>query len=349
MGNSARVLATSCDTRRLMKTQIHPSTRSVFVAGACLLVLSSAACGGEPGGVDSSEPASVSEALTACTPAALPIALASASSRQAAAFAPKYAIDGNPAKRWSSDQAATQALVLDLGKVVNVSGLSINWQTAYSKAFTVDYSLDGVNNWTPFIVSGASAAGVQNVSGVAVTRYVRIHSTEATSWHNVSIIDVQVLGTVDSACGNLLKSSWAFSSEDFEPPTFDASTVYSVNGNGIVFTYQGKLFTISGPQISGIHFKQPVQLVQGGKYRLRLDISNFSGASTTVWWASLSGAAAPTDFVTADSNGSTAIDFTVTAAPGATPVIELVNKPITVFPGAGVQNFTVTATLTKTN
>jgi hypothetical protein len=44
-----------------------------------------------------------------------------------------------------------------------------------------------------------------------------------------------------------------------------------------------------------------------------------------------------------------AIDFNVTSSPGATPTIELVNKPISVCPGVGVQNFTVTATLTKTN
>ena len=289
------------------------------------------------------------EALSACTPAALPIALATASSQQAAAFAPKYAIDGNPAKRWSSDKAAQQSLVLDLGKVVNVSGLSINWQTAYSKAFTVDYSADGLSNWSTFIVSGATHAGIQTLSGVAVARYVRIHSNQATSWGNVSIIDVQVLGTVDSACNNLLKGPWSYLSDEFEPPTFDVTTTYSVSGNSIVFTYQGKLFTISGPALSGIHFTQPAAVVQGGHYRLRLDVSNLSGATTTVWWASLSGAAAPTDFVTTDSNGSVAIDFDVASAPGALPVIQLLNKPITVFPGAGVQDFTVKATLTKTN
>jgi hypothetical protein len=94
-----------------------------------------------------------------------------------------------------------------------------------------------------------------------------------------------------------------------------------------------------------------VPVVQGGHYRLRLDISNATGASTTVWWASLSGAASATDFSTIDAinDPSGAIDFNVTAAPGASPVLELVNKPITVFPGAGVQDFTVKATLTKTN
>jgi hypothetical protein len=292
----------------------------------------------------------VAGALSAsCTPHALPIALATASSQQAGAFAPKYAIDGVSTTRWSSDKATEQSLVLDMGKVVTVASLAINWQTAYSKAYTIDFSADGLTGWQTIAVASATKAGVQSVPALAVTRYVRIHSTQPTTWGNVSVIDVQVLGTIDASCANLLKGPWVFSSEDFDPPSFDASTVYSISGNSIVFTYQGKSFTLPGTIPSGVHFKQAVSVVQGGHYRLRLDISNYSGASTTVWWAGLSGAAAATDFSTADSNGSVAIDFDVTSAPGATPTIELVNKPISVFPGVGVQDFTVTATLTKTN
>jgi hypothetical protein len=318
---------------------------SLSSAVALSLALLVPACGAEPVSTDN-----VEDALsTSCIPHALPVALATASSQQAAAFAPKYAIDGVSTTRWSSNQTADQWLELDMGKVVTVASLDINWQTAYSKSYTIDYSADGATDWHTVAVAHATKAGVQSVTALAVTRYVRIHSTEPTSWGNVSIIDVKVNGTVDSTCSNLLKGPWVFSSEDFDPPSFDASTVYSISGNSIVFTYQGKQFTLPGTIPSGAHFKQAVSVVQGGHYRLRLDISNYSGASTTVWWASLSGAAAPADYSSADSNGSVAIDFTVTSAPGATPTIELVNHPISVFPGVGVQDFTVTATLTKTN
>ena len=312
--------------------------------------LSLVACGAEPGAESSEATGTVGEQLVGCTPQVQPVVLATASSRQAAAFAPKFAIDGVSTTRWSSDKAPEQWLALDLGKVVNVTSLNINWQTAYSKSFVVQRSDDNVN-WGTFIISGATKAGVQSVAGNASARYLRILSREATSWGNVSIIDVQVLGTVDSACPNRLTGPWLFSSEDFEPPTFDASTVYSISGNSIAFSYIGKAFTISGTGLTGIRFKQPVQVVQGGHYRLRLDISNATGASTTLFAASLSGAAPPTDFLPIDafSNPSGAIDFDVTGVPGANPVIEIVNKPITVFPGAGVQDFTVTATLTKTN
>jgi hypothetical protein len=319
---------------------------SLTLSGALALATLVSACGAQPDvaadGVESAVTAS-------CTPHALPVAVATASSQQAGAFAPKYAIDGVSTTRWSSNQATDQWLELDMGKVVTVASLDINWQTAYSKAYTIEFSADGATGWQTIAVASATKAGVQSVPALAVTRYVRIHSTQPTSWGNVSIIDVQVQGTIDSTCANLLKAPWVFSSEDFDPPTFDASTVYSISGNSIVFTYQGKQFTLPGTIPSGAHFKQPVAVVQGGHYRLRLDISNYSGASTTVWWASLSGAVAATDYSSADSNGSVAIDFNVTSAPGATPAIELVNHPISVFPGVGVQDFTVTATLTKTN
>jgi hypothetical protein len=325
------------------------SIKNVARAVALSLIAVVPACGNESELVTEG----ASGALSAtCVPAALPIARATASSQQAGAFAPKYAIDGVSTTRWSSDKAAEQWLALDLGKVVTVASLSINWQTAYSKAYVVESSPDnGVTPWKILAVSGATKSGVQSVNALAVTRYVRIRSTQATSWGNVSIIDVQVLGTVDSACGNLLAGPWVFSSEDFDPPTFDASTTYAISGNTIVFTYSGKQFITTGTVVpTGAHFKQVVPaVVQGGRYRLRLDVTSYSGASTTVWWASLSGAAAPADYFTADGVGSAAIDFTVSSAPGATPTLELVNKPITVFPGVGVQDFTVTATLTKTN
>ena len=149
---------------------------------------------------------------------------------------------------------------------------------------------------------------------------------------------------------NLLAGPWQFASEDFDPPTFNAASVYNVNGNAINFTYQGKgPFTVSGPAISGIHFTQPVALVQGGAYRLQLDVSNVVGATPALFSATLSGAAAPTSLLPIVGNASGSIDFVVNAPPGASPSIELINKPLTVRPGIGIQNFSVTATLTKTN
>jgi hypothetical protein len=161
----------------------------------------------------------------------------------------------------------------------------------------------------------------------------------------VSIIDVQVLGSVD--CESVLPSPWALAGEDIEPASFDLSTLYAIRGNSIDFRYSGKAFTLSGTHPRGLHFTQPVAVVQGGSYRLRLDVTNVSGASTTVFNARITGSGAFKE-VTVDGPGSGAIDLAVSTAPGAAPTIELVSTPITVFPGVGVQDYTVAATLYRT-
>jgi len=155
---------------------------------------------------------------------------------------------------------------------------------------------------------------------------------------------------VQELTSNLLQGPWQFSSEDFDPPSFDASTVYTISGNSINFTYQGKgPFTVTGPAISGIHFTQAAPVEQGGTYQLKLDVTNIVGAQPELFWASLSGATPPSSLLPIVGNASGTIDFSVTSPPGASPVIELLNKPITVRPGIGLQNFTVAATLTRTN
>jgi hypothetical protein len=328
-----------------MATHIPRCNSSFLIAAACLLALGVSACGAEPGSLET-ESGAQSQELTACTTAVQPIVSATASSQQAGAFAPKYAIDGNTSTRWSSTKAAEQWLALDLGRVVDVSQLNINWQTAYSKTYYLESSPDGVGNWEVFAFAGATRSGVQSVAAFARTRYVRIRSVEATSWGNVSIVDVQVLGSV--SCGNALPGPWALASENIEPPSFDVSTLYAIRGNTIDFKYSGKAFTLLGSHPAGLHFTQPVAVVQGGSYRLRLDVTNVSGASTTVFNARITGSGAFKE-VTVDGPGSGAIDLVVSTAPGATPTLELVSTPITVFPGAGVQDYTVAATLYRTN
>jgi hypothetical protein len=157
--------------------------------------------------------------------------------------------------------------------------------------------------------------------------------------------------TVQEPSSNLLAGPWQFSSENFDPPSFNASTVYSINGNSINFTSQGKgPFMVTGPApTSGIHFTQPVQIVQGGAYPLQLTVANIVGAQPELFWANLSGATPPSSTLPIVGNATGTIDFVVSSPPGANPTIELVNTPITVRGGIGLQNFTVAATLTQTN
>src|SRR6516164_1355014 len=81
-----------------------------------------------------------------CGSQALAIAAATASSEQNNGFfSAAKAIDGDPSTRWSSNQGMPQWLELDMGQVVFVNGLVINWQTAYATSFQVEASNNGTN------------------------------------------------------------------------------------------------------------------------------------------------------------------------------------------------------------
>jgi hypothetical protein len=139
--------------------------------------------------------------LGTCGAAILPVAAATASSEQNNGFfSAAKAIDGDPSTRWSSNQGTPQWLELDMGKVVYVSELDIDWQTAYATAFQIEASDNGTN-WGTVALSGATQSGFQFITGLNVTtRFLRILATGATNFGNVSIVDVQVVGDANNAC-----------------------------------------------------------------------------------------------------------------------------------------------------
>lgn len=68
---------------------------------------------------------------------------ATASSVHAAAYAPANAVDGDPSTYWSSAFTDPAWLAVDLGAVHKVGLVRILWETAFSKAFSVQVSTDG--------------------------------------------------------------------------------------------------------------------------------------------------------------------------------------------------------------
>jgi hypothetical protein len=173
-------------------------------AAISAVVLSLGACGGAPGQTGSDRSGTTRQALGSCGGQILTVAKATASSEQNNGhFAAAFAIDGDPTTRWSSNQGMPQWLQLDMGQVVFISELDINWQTAFSTSFEVQASNDGTR-FGSVVFSGATQAGFQTIADLNLTaRYLRIFSTGATGFGNVSIIDTQVVGDSNSACGSV--------------------------------------------------------------------------------------------------------------------------------------------------
>ena len=75
---------------------------------------------------------------TAATCGTTDIALnhpATASSLENASFPASNAVDGNLNTRWSSQFSDPQWLEVDLGATQNICQVTLNWETAYGKAF----------------------------------------------------------------------------------------------------------------------------------------------------------------------------------------------------------------------
>lgn len=110
--------------------------------------------------------------------------------------------DGNTGTRWSSAASDPQWIQIDLGSSVAVSQIVLNWETAYAKAYKIEFSANGVDGWTQAYATTTSPGGTEtlNVSGTA--RFVRLTGTQrATAW-GYSLWEFQVFGGTSGGTGD---------------------------------------------------------------------------------------------------------------------------------------------------
>ncbi|WP_286805210.1 discoidin domain-containing protein, partial [Marinimicrobium sp. UBA4209] len=124
---------------------------------------------------------------------------ATASSTERDAYAPENAFDGSGSTRWASVYGDTAWLQVDLGEAHQVTGVNLDWETAYSSEYQIQTSYDG-QSWTTVehIVDGNGGTDELVVDGHG--RYVRMMGlARATSWGH-SLWEMQVFGyPTDSA------------------------------------------------------------------------------------------------------------------------------------------------------
>ncbi|MDF9811059.1 discoidin domain-containing protein [Streptomyces sp. SPB162] len=122
---------------------------------------------------------------------------ASASSWEGA-NAPAAALDGRVNTRWSSLSTDNQWLQVDLGGRATVSGLALNWESAYATGYHVDVS-DDASTWTPLYSTTSGKGGVENLTVTGKGRYVRLTGTARATGYGYSLWEFQVLGTLDTS------------------------------------------------------------------------------------------------------------------------------------------------------
>ncbi|MFI0896267.1 discoidin domain-containing protein [Streptomyces sp. NPDC020983] len=157
---------------------------------------------------------------------------ATASSTENAGTPASAAVDGNTGTRWSSAASDPQWLQVDLGATDTISSVTLNWETAYAKAYQIQTSADGTN-WTGIYTTTTATGGIQNLTVNGSGRYVRIYTTARATQYGVSLWEFQVYGTTgggtNPGAGTLLsqgKTATASSTENAGTPASAA-----VDGN----------------------------------------------------------------------------------------------------------------------
>jgi beta-glucanase (GH16 family) len=102
---------------------------------------------------------------------------ATASSLEWAGNPASAAVDGDNGTRWASAFAANQWFQVDLGSATAVSRIAINWENAYAKAFTIQFSADG-STYTQAYATTTGTGGQQSIPVSGTARYVRINLTQ---------------------------------------------------------------------------------------------------------------------------------------------------------------------------
>jgi hypothetical protein len=118
---------------------------------------------------------------------------ATSSSTESGAFPASAAVDGNTGTRWSSAFSDPQWLQVDLGSTQAITQVTLNWETAAGKAFSIQTSNDA-STWTTIYSTTTGAGGTQNLTVTGSGRYVRMYGTARTTQYGYSLWEFQVYG-----------------------------------------------------------------------------------------------------------------------------------------------------------
>ena len=158
---------------------------------------------------------------------------ATASSTENAGTPAADAVDGNTGTRWSSAFSDPQWLEVNLGSSQAICQVTLNWETAYAKAFQIQTSADGTN-WTTIYSTTTGTGGTQTLNVTGTGRYIRMYGTARATQYGYSLWEFSVYGTGSGGgggtCGTtnlaLNKTATASSTENASFPAADA-----VDGN----------------------------------------------------------------------------------------------------------------------
>src|SRR5690242_1420038 len=157
---------------------------------------------------------------------------ATASSTESASFPAANAVDGNTGTRWSSAFSDPQWLEVDLGSSQPICQVTLQWETAYGKAFQIQTSTDN-SAWTTIYSTTAGTGGTQTLPVTGSGRYIRMYGTARGTQYGYSLWEFQVFGSSSGGggtCGTTnIAQGKAATASSTENAGFPASN--AVDGN----------------------------------------------------------------------------------------------------------------------
>jgi len=118
------------------------------------------------------------------------------------ALLPTLAIDGDMTSRWGSEHSEPQNLDLDLGEVVTVKRVLINWEAAYATNFELQVASNAGGPFTTVHTDAAGNGGNDDITLATASdgRYLRMRGVTRKTTYGFSIYEISVYGDKDETC-----------------------------------------------------------------------------------------------------------------------------------------------------
>jgi hypothetical protein len=104
----------------------------------------------------------------------------------------ELAVDGNPSTRWSSEFSEPQWLAVDLGAPQTISRITLLWEAAFAKAYSIEFSLDG-QTWQEVYTTSKGGGNLETLRFTPKSaRWVRLNATKRATDYGISLFELGV-------------------------------------------------------------------------------------------------------------------------------------------------------------
>jgi F5/8 type C domain/Putative Ig domain len=218
---------------------------------------------------------------------------ATASSIENAGTPASAAFDGNTGTRWSSAFSDPQWLQVDLGSSQTICQVTLNWETAYGKAFQIQTSPDAVN-WTSIFSTTTGTGGIQTLNVGGTGRYVRMYGTARGTQYGYSLWEFSVFTTTGGGGGNIVSvtNPGSQSSTIGTAVSLQVNATDSASGQTLTYSATGLPAGLSISS-SGLITGTPTTAATSSATVTARDTTGASGSASFSWAVSASGGSCP--------------------------------------------------------